>query len=182
MRRMKRRQHPLAPPSPPPLASTYPILHLKLTWRPRTTQASGGILVDWKSEVNIKIITSDIMHLEKKKKKNSKHWRWECHQLFTSTSHVHLKWLTKGVSSIVCFYPTCAHFTLVPILSWPNIQHCCPGVEGGGVKRSIGEIVDEDAPVVPKKKKYAKEAWPGMKFEFRSMKVRDWQKLRIWQT
>ena len=31
------------------------------------------------------------------------------------------------------------------------------------MKRSIGEIVDEDAPVVPRKKKYAKEAWPGMK-------------------
>ena len=38
---------------------------------------------------------------------------------------------------------------------------CSPGAEGGGVKRSIGEIVDEDAPVVPRKKKYAKEAWPG---------------------
>ena len=37
-----------------------------------------------------------------------------------------------------------------------------PGAEGGGVKRSIGEIVDEDAPAIPKKKKYAKEAWPGM--------------------
>ena len=36
------------------------------------------------------------------------------------------------------------------------------------MKRSIGEIVDEDAPVVPKKKKYAKEAWPGMKFGFTS--------------
>ena len=41
------------------------------------------------------------------------------------------------------------------------------------MKRSIGEIVDEDAPVVPKKKKYAKEAWPGMKFESRSMRVWD---------
>jgi len=38
-----------------------------------------------------------------------------------------------------------------------------PGAEGGGVKRSIGEIVDEDAPAIPKKKKYAKEAWPGRK-------------------
>ena len=31
----------------------------------------------------------------------------------------------------------------------------------GGVKRSIGEIVDTDEPSIPRKKKYAKEAWPG---------------------
>ena len=40
-----------------------------------------------------------------------------------------------------------------------------PGAEGGGVKRSIGEIVDEDAPAIPKKKKYAKEAWPGINLD-----------------
>jgi len=32
-----------------------------------------------------------------------------------------------------------------------------------GQKRSIGEIVDTDEPVAPRKKKYAKEAWPGRK-------------------
>ena len=42
---------------------------------------------------------------------------------------------------------------------------CSPGADGGGVKRSIGEIVDEDAPAIPKKKKYAKEAWPGMNLD-----------------
>ena len=41
------------------------------------------------------------------------------------------------------------------------IEPCSPGAEGGGVKRSIGEIVDTDEPTVPRKKKYAKEAWPG---------------------
>ena len=64
MRRMKRRQHPLAPPSPPPLASTYPILHLKLTWRPRTTQASGCISLE-EGEENIKLFMLDFMLHEK---------------------------------------------------------------------------------------------------------------------
>ena len=35
------------------------------------------------------------------------------------------------------------------------------GTDHGGVKRSIGEIVDTDEPSIPRKKKYAKEAWPG---------------------
>jgi len=36
-------------------------------------------------------------------------------------------------------------------------------VAAHGMKRSIGEIEDMDEPTVPKKKKYAKEAWPGRK-------------------
>ena len=35
--------------------------------------------------------------------------------------------------------------------------------EGHGTKRRMDEIVDTDEPSVPKKKKYAKEAWPGRK-------------------
>jgi len=38
-----------------------------------------------------------------------------------------------------------------------------PGTEGGGTKRPHGEIVDMDEPSIPRKKKYAKEAWPGRK-------------------
>jgi len=38
-----------------------------------------------------------------------------------------------------------------------------PGIDHGGVKRSIGEIVYTDEPSIPRKKKYAKEAWPGRK-------------------
>ena len=114
MRRMKRRRHPLALLSPPPLASTYPILHLRSTWRPRTTQASGGILVNWKSEENIKITISDIMHLEKKKKKK-------------------FKTLAMGVSSIVHFHLTCA-FEMIDegsvfnclLLSHMCTFHTCP--------------------------------------------------------
>lgn len=33
----------------------------------------------------------------------------------------------------------------------------------GPLKRSIGEIVDTDEPSIPRKKKYAKEQWPGRK-------------------
>jgi nuclear inhibitor of protein phosphatase 1 len=36
-------------------------------------------------------------------------------------------------------------------------------LDNHGQKRSIGEIVDMDEPTVPRKKKYAKEAWPGRK-------------------
>lgn len=32
-----------------------------------------------------------------------------------------------------------------------------------GEKRAHGEIVDTDADSIPRKKKYAKEAWPGRK-------------------
>ena len=47
----------------------------------------------------------------------------------------------------------------LPLSRWP----CFPvaGTDHGGVKRSIGEIVDTDEPSIPRKKKYAKEAWPG---------------------
>ena len=37
-----------------------------------------------------------------------------------------------------------------------------PTTPGRGEKRPHGEIVDEEGSV-PKKKKYAKEAWPGRK-------------------
>ena len=42
---------------------------------------------------------------------------------------------------------------------WPCFLFA--GTDHGGVKRSIGEIVDTDEPSIPRKKKYAKEAWPG---------------------
>ena len=41
-----------------------------------------------------------------------------------------------------------------------NTAQAAPGVRGD--KRPHGEIVDEEGSV-PKKKKYAKEAWPGRK-------------------
>ena len=50
---------------------------------------------------------------------------------------------------------------IYPVLIFSFIKPCSSGAEGGGVKRSIGEIVDTDEPTVPRKKKYAKEAWPG---------------------
>ena len=48
-------------------------------------------------------------------------------------------------------------FTVYFLLGPPT-----PTTPGRGEKRPHGEIVDEEGSV-PKKKKYAKEAWPGRK-------------------
>ena len=66
-------------------------------------------------------------------------------------------------------YDTCLNCQcfLSPHIDWLTEALCSgtllsPG-SGRGEKRGHGEIVDTDADAIPRKKKYAKEAWPGRK-------------------